>query len=75
MPSGWDNRGWRMPQIALNFCLWDGRSPGEFMDLVYKDSAHCCVIVVEKVAEVRSKYKTDFKTLTTLSFNLYSDFL
>lgn len=45
------------------------------MDLVYKDSAHCCMILVEKVAEVRSKYKTDFKTLTTLSFNLYSDFL
>lgn len=43
------------------------------MDLVYKDLAHGCVIVVEKGVEIRPKYKTDFKTLTTSSLDPYSD--
>lgn len=34
------------------------------MDLVYKDLAHSFVIVVEKGAEIRPKYKTDSKSLT-----------
>ena len=75
MPSGWDDRGRRVPQVALNLCLWNDRSPGESMDLVYKDLSHGCMIVVEKGAEVKSKYKADFKTLTTSSSDPYPDFL
>lgn len=45
------------------------------MDLLYKYLVHCCMIVVEKGDEVRSRYKTDFKTLTTSLLDPYSDFL
>lgn len=44
------------------------------MDLVYKDLGHGCMIVLEKGAEIRPKYKTDFKTLTPQSLDPYSDF-
>lgn len=56
MPSGWDDRGRKVPQVALDLCFWTGKSPGESRDLIYKDLAHGCMIVVEKEAEIRLKY-------------------
>lgn len=45
------------------------------MDLVYKCLGHGCMIVLEKGAEIRPKYKTDFKTLKPQLLDPYSNFL
>lgn len=46
MPSRWDDRGRRVPRVSL--CLWNGRNPGQSMDLVHKGPIHGCMTVVEK---------------------------